>query len=144
MKRRVLHDVLNVADKGYALCVETSGFDDYGWKTIDLFDRSWGSDRGNPVNGSFWFRKTVNIPPEYAGKEAILRMGYIIDADHTYVNGTLVGHTGYQYPPRIYKIPEGVLKAGKNVIAVRLLSQSWYPGFIHDKPYKIVFDDEEI
>ena len=48
------------------------------------------------------------------------------------------------YPPRIYKIPEGVLKSGKNNVTVRLISNSGNPHFVKDKPYKIICGDEEV
>lgn len=72
-----------------------------------------GSNGLNPINGSHWFRKKVEVPQEWNGKEATLRLGCIVDADSVYVNGTFVGTVSYQYPPRIYTIPAGVLKAGK-------------------------------
>jgi len=46
-------------------------------------------------------------------KDAVLRLGRIIDSDSAFVNGTFVGTISYQYPPRIYKLPVGVLKPGK-------------------------------
>ena len=79
-----------------------------------------------------------------AGKEAIIRMGCIVDADSVYVNGHFVGNTTYQYPPRIYRIPAGVLKAGVNNITVRVISNGGQPSFVPEKPYKIICGTEEI
>ena len=67
--------------------------------------------------------------------------GHVFDADQTYVNGREVGHTGYQYPPRRYSIPAGVLEAGANAIAIRFVTHGGSPHFIPDKPYKLIFDD---
>jgi sialate O-acetylesterase len=71
-------------------------------------------------------------------------MGTIVGADSVYVNGIFVGTTGYQYPPRNYSIPANVLKAGKNTVVVRLVSQGGFAEFVKDKPYKIVLPDREI
>jgi sialate O-acetylesterase len=119
-------------------------YDDSDWEEVDLFDKTWGSDGLNPVNGSHWLRKEFSVPAHSQGKPAVLRLGCIVDADSVFVNGVFVGTTAYQYPPRIYTIPANLLKEGKNTITVRLVSYSGYPGFVEDKPYKLVFDNEEI
>lgn len=112
---------------------------DSGWEEIDLLSTSWATDGMNPVNGSHWFRKTIEIDAAHAGQAATLRLGCVVDADSVWVNGRQVGFTSYQYPPRIYPIPEGLLKEGKNTIAVRLISQNGTPHFVAEKPYKIIF-----
>ncbi|HEY8971370.1 MAG TPA: sialate O-acetylesterase [Puia sp.] len=72
------------------------------------------------LDGVVWFRKVVEISDADAGKAAVLDMGKIDDEDETYVNGTKVGATSNYSAHRQYAIPLGVLKAGKNVIAVRV------------------------
>lgn len=119
-------------------------YNDSNWQTTDLLATAWGSDGLNPVNGSHWFRRTFEVPQSLAGKEAVLRMGCIVDADSIYVNGVFVGSVSYQYPPRIYPIPESLLRAGKNQITVRLISYGGTPKFVSDKPYKLVFGKEEL
>ncbi len=121
-----------------------ANYDDSQWEKTGLFSSTWGSNGLNPVNGSHWFRKNVEIPQNWDGKEATLRLGCIVNADSVYVNGTFVGTTSYQYPPRIYTIPAGVLKAGKNTLTVRLISYSGYPYFVKEKPYKIICNNEEV
>lgn len=105
---------------------------------------SWGSDGLNPVNGTHWFRKTVQVPAGEAGKDAVLRLGCIVDADSVFFNGEYVGSTGYQYPPRVYKVPGRLVRAGSNQLTVRVISQNGYPQFVPEKPYKLIFDDHEI
>lgn len=114
------------------------------WTSVDLLDTSWATDGLNPVNGSHWFRKDFTLDADAAGREGVIRMGCIVDADSVYVNGVFVGSTGYQYPPRIYKIPAGVLKDGTNNVTVRLISQSGTPHFVPEKPYKVIVGDREI
>lgn len=87
--------------------------------------------------GVVWLRREIDVPAKMAGKSALLLLGSIIDADTAYINGTEVGNTGYLYPRRRYRIPEGLLKEGKNVITVRLISNERVCGFITGKEYSI-------
>jgi sialate O-acetylesterase len=137
--------VLNEQDKGVTEAIQWSSadYDDSSWAVINFGDNSWGVKNFRPVNGVFWFRKEIIVPEELAGQEAMLYVGRLIDAVFTYVNGQLVGNTGYQYPPRNYAVPQGLLKAGKNTITVRLISQSGFPGFVSEKPYRLVFKNKE-
>lgn len=107
------------------------GYDFSSWKKTSIFSRWFNG------NGSYWFRKVVNIPAEYAGKPAIIRVGAMKDADTVFVNGKYVGNTTYEYPPRIYKISEGLLKAGENEVMVHLTSQSGFGNFTKGKLYQI-------
>lgn len=135
------NSVIDSADKG--LNGETRYYspalDDSGWEEVDLLSTSWATDGMNPKNGSHWFRKTVDIDDAHAGQPATLRLGCVVDADSVWVNGRQVGFTSYQYPPRIYPIPAGLLKEGKNTVTVRLISQNGTPHFVAEKPYKIIF-----
>ncbi len=113
-------------------------FDDAEWETVDMFSEAWGTNGLNPVAGSHWLRKDVNLSPGWDGAPAVLRLGCITDADSAFVNGVFVGATGYMYPPRIYNIPAGVLRAGRNNITVRVVSNGGRPSFVPEKPYKII------
>ena len=61
------------------------------------------------------------LPPSDAGKPALLRLGTMNDADHTWVNGVLVGGRSNVYEPRDYPVAVGVLRAGANEIRMRLV-----------------------
>uniref|UniRef100_F4C1D3 Sialate O-acetylesterase domain-containing protein n=1 Tax=Sphingobacterium sp. (strain 21) TaxID=743722 RepID=F4C1D3_SPHS2 len=87
--------------------------------------------------GSVWLKKDFNVPSSLLTKEAMLHLGRIVDSDQAYINGVLVGSTGYQYPPRRYKIPPGLLKPGKNTLVVRVVTQSKHGEFISDKDYAL-------
>lgn len=108
------------------------GYDFSSWKTVDMF-----SNWSNRKNGSYWFRTTVNVPKELAGKRAVLRFGAMKDADTIYVNGEYVGNTTYEYPPRVYNVKEGVLREGANDIVVHLMSQSGVGNFTKGKLYQL-------
>lgn len=97
----------------------------------------WADQGVRDLNGVVWFRKEINVPAAMAGKAAKLFMGRIIDADETYVNGQLVGNITYQYPPRRYEIPAGLLRSGKNIIVVRVTNTSGKGGFVPEKRYEL-------
>jgi len=138
------HQILIEQDKGLREKWASPNYDDRSWATTDLLDNSWGKNGYRPANGVYWFRKEVEIPVGYEAQSAMLYMGRIVDSDSLFVNGQFVGTTGYQYPPRNYSIPKGILKAGKNLVTVRLVSNGGFPEFVPDKPYKIAFADREV
>ena len=109
---------------------------DADWKTIDQNDWSW---RGT---GTVWLRQHITIDKEHAGKPARLLLGTLYDQDVTYLNGKQIGQTGYQYPPRRYDVPEGLLQEGDNVIAIRFINKTGAVHFIPEKPYMLCFGDD--
>lgn len=138
--------VLHASDKGLhdTTLWYDENLDDSAWDSVDMFSSQWGSNGWRPINGSHWFRQSVEVPASWKGKDAVLRLGCIVDADSVYVNGHFVGSVSYQYPPRIYKVPASVLKPGENQITVRLISNGGYPHFVKEKPYKLVCGSEEV
>ena len=71
-------------------------------------------------------------------------MGRIVDADSVFVNGHFVGNVTYQYPPRWYNVPADVLVEGRNVLVVRVVSNSGSGGFVPDKPYVLALPNRNI
>lgn len=88
-------------------------------------------------SGRLFFFKETNVPDDFDTENAELILGTITDSDTAYINGVKVGETGYMYPPRYYKIPSGVLKKGKNIIAVRVEMKGGCGGFTKGKRYCI-------
>ena len=125
-------DLLKASDPGYA----DFSCDDTQWQQINQKNWMW---RGI---GSVWLRQHIHIDKEHAGKPARLLLGTLFDQDITYLNGKEIGHTYYQYPPRRYDIPEGLLREGDNVIAVRFINKFGAAHFIPEKPYMIAFGDD--
>ena len=126
--------MLNQADPGYA----DAQCDDSQWPVINQNNWTW---RGT---GSVWLRKHITIDKEHAGKPARLLLGTLFDRDVTYLNGKQIGQTGYQYPPRRYDIPEGLLREGDNVIAIRFINKYGACHFIPEKPYMLCFGDDRM
>lgn len=98
----------------------------------------------NKANGVVWFKKEIQLDESNLNKPTKLVLGAIVDRDEVYVNGELVGSTGYRYPPRRYDVPANLLKKGKNIITVRVVSNSGNGGFVPDKFYGIVFDEDTL
>ena len=111
-------------------------YNDAGWQDINQNSWQW---RGS---GSVWLRQHIYIDNVHARKPARLLLGTLFDQDVTYLNGKEIGHTYYQYPPRRYDIPEGLLREGDNVIAVRFINKFGAVHFIPEKPYLIAFGDD--
>ena len=107
MMNRFWDTALYKGDRGLhdGICWNRPELDDTDWQTVDMFSKEWGRKNGYPVSGSHWFRQKVNVSAEQAGKEAVLRLGCMVDADSVFVNGISVGNTFYQYPPRISRMP---------------------------------------
>jgi sialate O-acetylesterase len=133
---------LDQSDIGLNQHWENFDLNDSDWKTMNI-PGSW-EDKEGSFEGSVWFRKEINLTKNQAGKAAFLNLGRIKDADVTYINGVKVGNVTYEYPPRWYDIPAGVLKEGKNVIVVRITNGSGKGQFIADKPYYLEIGGNKI
>lgn len=94
--------------------------------------------------GSVWFLRNFQVTGGLAGKAAKLWLGTIVDSDTVYINGVMVGHTDYQYPPRKYEIPEGLLREGENTIVIRVKCENGHGRFTDGKKYALWNDEEEI
>lgn len=78
-----------------------------------------------------WLRKTIELSQKDICNDLTLHLGKMATADITYFNGKKVG-TSKRDGIRSYKIPSKILKAGKNIIAIRLLSE-WGNGHLGDE-----------
>lgn len=116
---------------------------DSDWKEMEL-PESFHKTELEEVKGAVWFRKEIFIPEGKLKGKAKLKLGTIVDADDTYINGVKIGSTGYLYPPRRYDIPEGLLKPGRNVLAVRVIITQNIGGFRKDMPYLIKANGHEM
>ena len=72
-------------------------------------------------DGTFWFRRTVDLPEDWDGSDVELHIGAVDDNDTTWVNGRLAGATTGWDVPRVYRVPAAALRRGANVVAVRVL-----------------------
>ncbi len=114
-----------------------------GWKRFSI-PGFWEDQGLKDLNGVVWFRREIEIPSSLAGLPAKLFMGRIVDADQVFVNGEQVGNITYQYPPRRYKVKNGLLKAGKNLIVIRVTNTAGKGGFVPDKQYELIVGDQTV
>ena len=89
---------------------------------------------GLNFNGVLWFRREVEIPSAWAGRDLILNIGPCDKSEWTYFNGEPIGSLTLEqsadawWTPRVYTVPGRLVKPGKNVIAVRIFSQLYLGG----------------
>ena len=111
-------------EKG-SIPAEKPDFDDAGWEKVQM-------PKLLPDNfdGCAWYRKQFTLTAEQAKGGALLTLGALDDRDITYVNGVKVGGSDQWSQPRQYQVPAGTLKAGRNVVAIRLVDQGGSGGFL--------------
>ena len=121
-------------DKGMEngkLCWTAPSLSEEDWQTISL-PGYWEGKGLKDFDGIIWFRRSLEIPAEWAGKPLTLRLGMIDDEDITYFNGVEIARGAGYMTPRTYTIPAKLVKAGKAVLAVRV-SDFGGEGGIHGK-----------
>jgi sialate O-acetylesterase len=96
------------------------GLADDGWATIQT-PGLWESAGYDGLDGVAWYRTSFMLTEDEARQAVRLSLGPIDDSDITWVNGVEVGRMEQRYAePRVYSVPASVLRAGKNVVAVRV------------------------
>lgn len=97
-------------------------FCDQDWDTMYLPD-SW-TEAGHNHAGIFCFRKTIEIPEEYIGKDLEIHLGAIDKSDKVYFNSSLIGETGspdvwsFWNKLRVYTIPANLVNKKTNTITI--------------------------
>ena len=107
------------------------------WAAADFDDSEWmqttqpaiWNDELKDFDGIVWMRRTVEVPAALAGKDLKLELGGIDDEDITYWNGQRVGMTIGWNKNRAYTVPGKLVKAGRNVLTVRVYDTSGDGGF---------------
>jgi hypothetical protein len=74
------------------------------------------------------FRKVVDIPAYLAGRDLFLAVGRVDENEVTYFNGELVSKSRSWLFPRGHRIPGWLVKAGRNVIALRTWDEGIHGG----------------
>lgn len=104
-----------------------STYPDKNWQKVilpgtieQLKKQSW--------EGVAWYRKIIEIPGSFSHEELLLHLGKVDLMDITYINGLEIGRSPMNGDAsRIYKIPHGLIKKGKNTITIRV-GDLWGPG----------------
>jgi len=113
--------------------------DDSAWSVMKL-PTLWEAVGHSDLDGVVWFRKEIDIPADWQGKDLMLELGPIDDLDTTYVNGTKIGEVSTYYyaylKPRSYTVPADVVTAGANTIAIKVTDNTGGGG-IYGKPEQL-------
>lgn len=103
-------------------------YDDSHWENI-MVPSNWKTIGIHDLDDFAWYRKEFEVYSEESIEDMTLIGGYIDDFDEIFINGKKIGATkdgrrlGWSRSfseLRIYNIPDGLLKVGKNTIAVRV------------------------
>jgi sialate O-acetylesterase len=94
--------------------------DDSQWATIET-PKNWEQAGYEGLDGIAWYRTAFTLSASEAAHGVRLGLGTIDDSDIAWVNGVEVGRTSLAWNrPRVYDVPASALRAGRNVIAVRV------------------------
>jgi sialate O-acetylesterase len=123
---------IDSGNKGEALGYADPAFAAADWSKMELPKQI--ETAGLLMDGAIWFRKVLDLPESWTGKELVLNLPPIDDHDVTYFNGTKVGSIGRETPnsysvPRKYVVPGSLVRSGRNVIAVRVFDSAGEGGF---------------
>jgi len=90
------------------------------WRPVPAMTNfeTWGVPELASYNGMLWYQHEVQLTAEQARGPATLVLGMVDDADRTWVNGVGVGGSSLASQSRVYALPAGSLKTGRNVITV--------------------------
>jgi len=93
--------------------------DDSSWATLPV-PGLWEGAGYDGLDGIAWYRTAFTLTAAEAAQGARLGLAEIDDNDVTWVNGTEVGRTDGYNRTRVYDVPAVALRAGRNVVAVRV------------------------
>jgi sialate O-acetylesterase len=99
--------------------------DESAWRPMTL-PCDWENAGLPDLDGVVWFRRWVEVPPAWAGRELALHLGRIDDADSTFFDGVAVGTDSVYDRPREYRVPARLVTPGRHVVAVRVFD--WMGG----------------
>jgi sialate O-acetylesterase len=116
-------------------------YDTSSWRTVNTPPLlKAGADLPKGYTGTLWLRREVIVPPELAvykqSDPPRLILDSILDWDTTWLNGQQVGASESPTSARNYILPPNLLKAGSNIIAVRVLAHTINAGLV-GKPEKV-------
>lgn len=123
-------------DQGWA----KADFDATDWPKMDL-PGFWEETAGD-FDGAVWFRREVQLPDDWENRDLRLSLGPIQDFDVAYFNGQEVGAMDptTAQPERVsrdYRVRAELVKAGRNVIAIRVFNRAGSGGF-RAKPAEMI------
>ncbi|MEM1445687.1 MAG: sugar-binding domain-containing protein [Planctomycetota bacterium] len=101
-------------------------FDDSDWQRVAVpgYWEHWGGSWAT-IDGEVVYRTRFDVHPQLRGQSLFLSLGTIDDFDEVYLNGQRIGRTDstthrFWAHHRRYPIPDGLLRATGNTLAVRV------------------------
>jgi sialate O-acetylesterase len=92
---------------------------DSDWKTVNV--PGGFAELGVPDTPAVaWFRKEIDVPNPVPDGRTMILPGSVEWMDTVYINGTWIGASSWLGDPSAYSVRPGVLKPGKNLIAIRM------------------------
>ena len=110
---------IGISEKWYAV-----NFDDSQWDTLDA-GKKW-EDQGYPDLDSYgWYRKTVDIPANWKGKDVWIKFAAVNDAYKLFVNGEYLSSFGeanisFAAMPSFTKLTDKIKYGESNLIAIKV------------------------
>ena len=71
--------------------------------------------------GTIWLRRDFDLPAEAAGKGGMLNLVRVKDMNAAWINGRSIGDSESVNWLRKHRVPPGLLHAGRNTLAIRLV-----------------------
>lgn len=131
-------------NQGKAALFKELEFNDVSWPEINQ-PELWETQELGEFDGVVWLRKTISLSANDAGKAGTLELSKIDDEDITYINGIEVGRNNIWDAKRKYTIPAGLLKAGENTIAIRVVDGGGGGGIYGDpSDFKLTVENNAI
>jgi sialate O-acetylesterase len=103
--------------------------DDSNWKPVEI--PGGFAELGVPDTPALvWFRREIVVPDPVPAGRSLVFLGSIERMDTVYINGKQVGASAWVENPRVYFVPDGVLRPGNNTITIRVLKIKPDGGFL--------------
>jgi sialate O-acetylesterase len=118
----------NVAESSPVIQWPSLKLDDDTWPKLQA-PGYWEEQGLKDLDGMVWYRRTIELTTAQAASAAALQLGMVDDCDETFVNGLSAGKTCGWDTQRHYNLSDGMLRAGRNVIAVRVTDTGGGGGF---------------
>ncbi|MBC9914545.1 sialate O-acetylesterase [Chitinophaga varians] len=119
--------------------VPAAAFDDASWSQVNM--PALVADFGGPYEGVVWMRKKIVLPASFKNEALTVELGHPEMNYSLYVNGHEICKTVWNASlSHRYSIPAALLKAGENVIALRI-AMLWGGGGLNPPADSIYLTD---
>ena len=101
------------------------------WRTVEL-PRLWKATDNSlaAFDGSVWYRRQIEIPNDWTGRNLLMELGPIDDSDIVWFNGVRIASSVEAWPqPRKYRVPAALVKKGPATIVVMVIDSGGAGGW---------------